>query len=561
MSDEVLKAYRDTVRELTAPGAAFALKQVMARGTPVQVFAGTPDSLNEIFETAVAQHGDADFLEYEGARRTFTEVFVEATSLGGALRERCGVQPGDRVGIMMRNRPEWFTVFMAVARIGAVATLLNSRGAGDEVAAAADKVGCRLIVADPRSQERLAQGAVAARVIGFPELAELCAAGGADRSAANVDPDDPAVIMFTSGTTGRAKGATLTHRNLAATTANIRFSQRVGQTLAARRMGVPVEALIKGSPPPSVLMLMPLFHISGVVNFFMSLLSGGLMTLIPRWDVGEAVRLIEKNKVTAFAGPSMVIGDLLDYPGAVERIQTLSSVVVGGQATPIALGERVLKLLPRASQATGWGMTELTGQAAGATGAMFFAFPGTCGLFNPLSEARVADPEGRSLPPGQPGELQVRGVLVSPGYYNEPEATAAAFMDGWFRSGDIGVIDERGIVSIVDRAKDMVISAGENIYCAEVERVLGTHPDVAEAAMFGVPDERLGERAIAAVMLRPDAEMDAAAVQAIAAARLADYKVPKEVRFDLAPFPRNAVGKVDKSALRRRYLATQHVQA
>ncbi len=553
MSDDVLRIYREIAAELTAEDGPFALEDAAVRGQSFRVYACTPPNLSDLYQSAIAAHGARDMIEYMRQRQSFTEMFDEAAAFGAALRARYGIQPGDRIGVAMRNIPQWFTAFVAVTRIGAVVTLLNSRGSADEIAAASEKVGCKLIIADDACAERLAQGSISAEVIGLDTMAKLCAEGGLDRDAVRIDPDAPAAILFTSGTTGRPKGATLTHRNLTAMATNLRYINQLGLKLAARRAGIPFETLAKSVPHPSVLLIMPLFHISGVTNFLMSLISGGMLTLLRRWDTADAVRLIEKNKVTSVSGPSMVISDLLDFPDGIERMQSLSSLVVGGQATPAALADRAAKALPRAAQAAGWGMTELSGQASGASGAMFYAFPGTCGVFNPLYEARIVGPDDETLPPSEPGELQVRGVLVMEGYYNDPEATQNSFIDGWFKTGDIATIDARGILTIVDRQKDMVISAGENIYCAEVERVLGAHGDITDAVMFGVPDERLGERAVAAVMLRQGAVMDADMVRAVVAGRLADYKVPKEIVFDLAPFPRNAVGKVDKPALRALY--------
>jgi len=233
---------------------------------------------------------------------------------------------------------------------------------------------------------------------------------------------------------------------------------------------------------------------------------------------------------------------------------SMRSLIVGGQATPIALAQRISQTLPNAAQSGSWGMTEITGAAATASGAIFKAYPGSSGLLSPLFDGKVMRPDGEEASPGEIGELCVRGSPVMAGYWNDPEANAASFVDGWFKSGDLGYIDEQGLLYIVDRQKDMVLSASENIYCAEVEMVMGRLPELLEVALFGVPDMRLGERAIAAVVLQPEAELDEAQVKAAVGASLADYKVPKEVRFDLGPLPRNALGKVDKVALRERYL-------
>ena len=367
------------------------------------------------------------------------------------------------------------------------------------------------------------------------------------------DPQAPAAILFTSGTTGRAKGATLTHANLCNMAHNLRYSGAVGLALAAHRLGVEPEVLRSKAPVPSTLLVTPMFHISGVTNFFTAACTGGKLVLVRRWDGAAVLPLISRHQVTAVSGPTMVLSDLLDQPEAERHLASITSFVVAGQATPKSLIERVSQALPRAAQASGWGMTETSGSIASASGPVLLAHPGSVGRFSPVTEGRIADPSGAVLGPGEVGELQVRGALVMKGYWAQPEATAAAFEGDWYRTGDLGYIDPDGYVHLVDRAKDMVISAGENIYCAEVERVLCACPDFSEAALFGVPDARLGERAIAAVVLKPGAALGDEAVKAMVRAELAAYKSPSEVVFDIAPLPRNTLGKVDKAALRLAY--------
>jgi long-chain acyl-CoA synthetase len=273
-----------------------------------------------------------------------------------------------------------------------------------------------------------------------------------------------------------------------------------------------------------------------------------------RWDAAEAVRLIEANRVTQLAGPSLVVSDLLEQPDIGDKLRTLSNVTVGGQATPLGLSARVARALPKTGQGVGWGMTEVSGSVTSASGTAFAAKPGTCGRVSPLIDVIAVGPQGEQLPANEIGELWVRGALVMQGYWNAPVANAAAFENGWLKSGDVGYFDEDGFLYLVDRKKDMVISAGENIYCAEVERVLSAHEAFLELATFGVPDERRGERLIAAVVLFEGANLTEAEVKIFAGANLADYKVPAEVVFDLGPLPRNALEKVDKAKLRARYL-------
>jgi acyl-CoA synthetase (AMP-forming)/AMP-acid ligase II len=307
-------------------------------------------------------------------------------------------------------------------------------------------------------------------------------------------------------------------------------------------------------PRLSTLLVFPLFHISGVTAFFSAILAGGMLTTVRRWRADTALPMISANRISMLSGPPLILGDLLDQPGASEHLVTVSHIVAGGQATPPSLVVRIAEALPAAAQGVGWGMTEVAGSVSAASGPLFAARPASCGRLSPLMELRVVDDEGHDVPLGKTGELWLRGALVMQGYWNAPEASAAAFAGDWYKTGDVGCADADGFVYIVDRKKDMVISAGENIYCAEVERVLASDEAFTEVALFGIPDERFGERAIAAVTLRKGHSRTEAAVQAFARASLADYKVPAAVVFDLGPLPRNTTGKIDKAKLRTTYL-------
>jgi len=553
-SFDVLQEFNEACREVAAPGEPFAISRVVVRGQEVRIFENGPSDLNAFFGKVLSEHRSRDLLEYEGRRYTYGQVFDDAARLGAALRRGHGIKTGDRVGIAMRNLPEWFVAFVAITQIGAVATLLNSRGAPAEIAAAAQSVGCDLVMCDERCGQRLREAEFAGMILSLSDVLAMAQVESSDPGAVEVDADAPAAIIFTSGTTGRAKGATLTHRNICTVPFHAAYAAEVGMVLAARRSGMSVATLRADVPPDSRLLVFPLFHISGVVTFLLAARCGGLITMLRRWDPATAIALIEKNRVTGMSGPSMVMADLLDQPNAAARMASMRSLIVGGQATPIALAQRISQTLPNAAQSGSWGMTEITGAAATASGAIFKAYPGSSGLLSPLFDGKVMRPDGEEASPGEIGELCVRGSPVMAGYWNDPEANAASFVDGWFKSGDLGYIDEQGLLYIVDRQKDIVLSASENIYCAEVEMVMGRLPELLEVALFGVPDMRLGERAIAAVVLQPEAELDEAHVKAAVGASLADYKVPKEVRFDLGPLPRNALGKVDKVALRERYL-------
>ena len=467
-----------------------------------------------------------------------------------------GIAAGDVVGLAMRNRPEWFIAFFGLIRIGAIVALLNSRGSIEEIAYTASFVGSRLVIADDPRDKQL-KGVADCPVMGLDilkALADGCGSTSMPPMPAQA-PDDPAIILFTSGTTGRPKGATMTQRNMCLVARECEFRREVGLAIAATHAGYPVEALRQASPSLSSLLVFPMFHISGLTIMLMALAGGGLITLMERWNPAEALDRIEANQVNALSGPSLIFSDLLALPNAAEKLSCVRNFSVGGQATPDGLARRLRETFPTSGMSGGWGQTEASGPVTSGSVEVYSSFPGTVGLTAPLAEIRVVGADGEMLPPQQIGELEVRGPTVMKSYWNDENATREAFRDGWLRTGDLGRFDEHGLLYIADRAKDMVISAGENIYCAEVERILSMLDAQIEVALFGMPDDRLGERAIAAIVPREDvpAKLDADQVRAHVRAHLADYKVPSEVRFDLGPLPRNDLGKIDKAALARRY--------
>ena len=553
-TSDALALYREVAAELTVPASPFALTQPGDATT--RRIAGTHDSLFDIIDGACASHADKPLFDFDGTVSTYGAVAADAARLAAALRDAHAVKRGDVVGLVMRNCPQWFVCYIALQRLGAVAALLNSRSIGAEVAACAADVGARLILAGERSAQRL-EGETTIPVLGPDAVASIIS-----RSAPLADDDrgsgeDPAMILFTSGTTGRAKGATISHRNICCAARQLAYMAELGMTIAARRRGIPVDVIRRHAPPPAPLLIVPMFHISGITQMLTTMQGGGLMAGMRRWDAAIALDMIERDRVTQVSGPSLVMADLLDQPNAIARMATVTSLVVAGQASPIALTNRIRRELPQAGQAAGWGMTELSGTVASCSGAVFLDHPGKVGVPLPLVDVKLRGPDGEDVPQGSVGEICVRGPTVMKGYWGNPGATAASFDGEWFLTGDLGAFDDDGLLSIVDRAKDMVISAGENIYCAEVECVLAMVPHHLEVALFGVPDERLGERAVAAIVFSETADQhpDSRVVRAHAREHLADYKVPTEIVFDLGPLPRNVTGKVDKAELRKRYSA------
>jgi long-chain acyl-CoA synthetase len=562
--ESVLDAFMRVNRALIAPGATFALLD--ADDPPRRRYAGTAPNLLAIAERARSRFGAQPFAELDGEVLTFEAAFAGTDRLAGWLAREHGIAPGDRVGLAMRNLPEWFVAFFAVTRLGAIATLLNSRGAPEEICATARQVGCSLVFADD-ARARAVRGQLDCPVVAVDEIARIAADEQLASLAADwpqPGADDPLLIIFTSGTTGRPKAATLIHRNICAVARDLEMRAEVGLIQAAEQLGVAADDLRAAMPPPApVLLISPMFHISGIVGMLLSLHVGCVNLLMRRWDPVEALDLIEGRGVANLSGPSLVFSDLLALPDAAHRMRTLRAVAVAGQATPERLAHDLREGVAQVGVSSCWGQTECSGAATTGSGALFAACPATVGPAVPYVELRAVDAAGNAVPTGEVGELQVRGPTVMRGYWGDEKATAEALRDGWLCTGDLGRIDALGLVYIEDRAKDMVIAGGQNIYCAEVERVLSMLPEQHEVALFGVPDERLGERAIAALTFKPGLEgtLDEAAVKSHVRAHLASYKVPYEVRFDLGPFPRNDLGKINKAQLSQRYLQTAPASA
>jgi acyl-CoA synthetase (AMP-forming)/AMP-acid ligase II len=368
---------------------------------------------------------------------------------------------------------------------------------------------------------------------------------------------DPAIIMFTSGTTGRPKGAVLNHRGVGSFLFGMRHNGAAYLTLAAKQMGVEPQVLIANIPQMATLAIFPLFHVSGASAMLMgALINGGKIVIMDRWSPAEALRLIALEKITMFQGPPSIFWDVLGCPEfAGADVSSVTNVGIGGQATPPHLLEQLLKHFPKAAPGGGFGQTETNGAIASGTGAEYLANRQASGRVLPGTEVRIVGEEGNDLPLGGIGEIWVRSPLNMIGYWNQPEANAAVFQDGWLRTGDVGCLDADRFITIVDRKKDVIIRGGENIYCAELERVFQQFPGVLEVAAFGVPDDRWGERAVLAVVAQPDRTLSADEMLAFGAEKLASYKVPSEIVFADEPFTRNAVGKIDKPILRRGYAA------
>jgi long-chain acyl-CoA synthetase len=546
-------SYDEAIARVTAPGERFETTNVDIRGITYTVFRNAPRSLRDIVSTTRGR-GDAIFLVYEDERWTFADFASKVDALASALVDRYDIAKGDRVAIGMRNYPEWVVVFSAITSIGAISVSLNAWWTSDELDYALDDCGARVLIADA---ERVERSAETCKRLGIHVIAvrapEAGPAGdqwddvvvaGAPMPDVHIEPDDDATILYTSGTTGNPKGAVSTHR------AVVQALMGFGCRSAADRLRSPDRT--PGTDPLAFILVVPLFHVTGCVPVMLSCLSSGLkLVIMYKWDPDRALELIERERVTNFVGVPTQSWDLLASPHFSEHdTSSLRSVGGGGAPAPPELVRRVASSFSKASPGIGYGMTETNAYGPQNGGDDYLTHPTSTGRATPILEVEVRDESGHTLPAGHAGEIWFKGPNLIRGYWKKPEETADVIVDGWLRSGDIGRIDVEGFVYVEDRAKDMVLRAGENVYCAEVEAALYEHPDVHEAAVFGVPHDRLGEEVAAAVLPRAGALVTVVDLQDHVRARLAPFKVPTRILILDAPLPRNASGKILKRELR-----------
>ncbi|MEY2472305.1 MAG: steroid-24-oyl-CoA synthetase [Actinomycetota bacterium] len=544
--------YAEAVAAVTGPGQVFELEETDVLGVPTKVFKNAPPTLRD-FVASARTRGDRDFLVYEDERWSFELVMQHVDALGAALG-RMGVQKGDRVAIGMRNYPEWVISWAAIVSIGAISVSLNAWWTEDEMDHALEDSGTKVLIADP---ERAKVAHTTAQRLGIRTIVVRGDAEGADKyddvvhlgdlpEPVDIAPDDDATILYTSGTTGRAKGAVSTHR--AITNSITGFASRT----ALERVRNPDAPRSQSNDPLSFILIVPLFHVTGGVPVMLSCFGSGLkLVMMYKWDPKRALELIERERITNFVGVPTQSWDLLECPDF-DKFDTSSLLSVGGGGAPAPpkLVGRVASSFKQAAPNIGYGMTETNAYGPGNSGKDYIEHPTSTGRAAPGQLISIRDEDGNELPVGERGEVWFKGPSLIRGYWNKPEATAETIVNGWLRSGDLGRLDEEGFLYIEDRAKDMVLRGGENVYSAEVEAAIYEHPAVYEAAVFGVPHERLGEEVAAVICVRDGESLDAETLQAYLREHLAPFKVPSKIVFTSEQLPRNAAGKILKRELR-----------
>ncbi len=552
----------ETERRLTAPGGKFEMETVTIGGVATRVWKNAPPSLRYLIEAARG-HGERVFTIYEDERVTYEATWRAVTTLAAHLRT-LGIGPGDRVALAMRNLPEWPVAFFAATAIGAVMVPLNAWWTGAEMAYGLADSGARVLITDderhhrlediyatiPSLEQVLISRAVAPLTGIAAPLEDVIGASShwatlPDQPLpdAVIAPDDDATIFYTSGTTGAPKGALGTHRNMMS---NILTGGYSGARSALRRGEMPPE------PTPRVtLTVIPLFHVTACSAGMMGVIAtGSTMIFMRKWDTVRAMEIIEREKVNVTGGVPTIAWQLIEHPDRGNYdLSSLESIAYGGAPSAPELVRRIHSELG-ALPGNGWGMTETMATVTHHGAEDYLNRPSSAGPPAPVVDLKIVAEDGvTELPVGEVGELWARGPMIVKGYWNKPEATATTFIDGWVRTGDLARLDEEGFCYIVDRAKDMIIRGGENIYSSEVENVLYAHPAVTDCALIGLPHRTLGEEPVAVVHLAPGAQASEAELQAWVRERLAAFKTPVAIRFVPETLPRNANGKILKKDL------------
>ena len=552
----------DPLAQLTGAGGPFEIVVEDVVGHPTQVYKSRMTSLRELMAQNAAR-AEVDFLVQGDRRLTYGEHDRLARVLAHALAG-LGVQRGDRVALCSANVPEWVITWWACALLGATLVPLNAWWKAEELEFGLEDSEAKVLIADGRRIAMLVDRLPEMRALqhvfaldgpsdhpvrAFSEL--IADDGDPGAPTGPIDEDDLLAIMYTSGTTGQPKGATVTHRQAIANLQNI--------------IVLGVAQAMRGNPPPEAeaglqsasLLVVPLFHVTGCLSTMMvNYATGAKLVLMPvgRFDPEVAMQVIEREKITAIGGVPTIMWRILESPNLDQYdLSSVKRASYGGAPAAPELVERIEKVFPhmRKTLTTAYGLTETASVATAHGGDDYFAHPGSVGRAAPTVELRVVDDTGTDAPPGERGEIWIKGpTVMAHGYWRRPDANEASFTDGWFHTGDIGYLDGDGFLYLVDRAKDMIIRAGENVYCVEVEHVLFDHPDVIDAAVVGVPHLTLGEEVKAVVQTKAGSAVTADELREFCRKHLADFKVPEYVEIRAEPLPRNPAGKVLKNLLR-----------
>lgn len=560
----------ETISRLTTPGGMFQVTQRKVGDATCRVFTHAPTTLSSVIAMGRG-HGDKDFMVYEGRRWSFERFFVEADALAAALQHNFGVRPHDRVAIAMRNCPDWALVFAAAAAIGAVVVPINSWGSAEELQYTLRDCGAVVLAADlPRillAADTLLSGQVTgllsevdgphaqlpAALAGRIDTIADAVSSRPDRAfdAAQPDPEDAALLMYTSGTTGQPKGVIYRH---------IAVGQALFHLMLVGFLPIELAGPVEfrgGATGDAALVTVPFFHATGLFSgLLLPCMIGQKIALMRKWNAETALDIIETEKITILSTVATIVRDLLTHPKVTDHdLSSLARIAAGGAATPADLPDLIHDKLGIINRSSGYGMTETISVGATMSGAVFDLKPLASGIPSPIIDIRAADRSDVALPTGVDGEIQLRGVTVTPGYWQRDDLNQDAFTtDGWFRTGDIGHLDKDGFLHVTGRIKEIVIRGGENIAPIEIENVAYRHPTVQEVAVFGVPDDSLGEELALVCYPRPGTTLTEEVLREHLRQTLPTFKVPKYITISTSPLPRNSSEKIHRLALRNSFV-------
>jgi acyl-CoA synthetase (AMP-forming)/AMP-acid ligase II len=557
---------RDQVKDaLCAPGMPFEMETAEIEGVPTRVWKNALPNLAVLAAHANASFGDREFVVYEDERVTYAAWYRAVAALAHALQER-GVKKGDRVALAMRNLPEWPVAFFAAAVTGAIVVPLNAWWTGEELAFGLADSGAAVLICDAERWDRISPYKAEMPALAHVMVARAGAAAmaqpaitlesiiGSPKNYADladlplpdvaIAPDDAATIFYTSGTTGKPKGALGSHRNLLTNG----FSSAYSGAATVLRRGEPL-------PEPSIrasLLVIPMFHVTACsASMIPTIQAGHKIVLLHKWDTVKAFEIIEREKINATGGVPFIAWQLIEHPDRAKYdLSSIDAISYGGAPSAPELVSKIYEIFG-AFPGNGWGMTETMATVTSHVAEDYLNRPDSCGPAVAVSDVKIMSEDGSTeLPVGEVGELWARGPQIVKGYWNRPDATAETFVDGWVRTGDLARVDDEGFCFIVDRAKDMIIRGGENIYSSEVENILYEHPAVTDAALIGIPHQTLGEEPAAVVHLAPGMTASEDELREYVSARLAKFKVPVKIIFTQDTLPRNANGKILKRDLK-----------
>ena len=550
----------EAIAEVTATGT-YELVEQDIRGVPCRVFVNAPQNLHALFNS---NRSDNEFYIYENERYTFEDMYQRGAKLGRFLVDELGIEKGDRVAISLRNYPEWVIAFEAVTSIGGIAMCMNALWEADELEYGLLHGGAKAIVADQERLDRVAQcnnlgelKVITVRANNAPEgstpIADILSGVETDMPNVEVSPDDDATILYTSGSTGHPKGVVSSHRNVISALLSWELDGAVGMHMLRKRLESEGKEVPTAEPPPyppAMLLGVPLFHVAGShAVMLQSFRSQRKIVAMYKWNAEKGAELIEQERISAFTAPAAMTGDMIEVAKKTDRdLSSLRSVGGGGAPRAPEQVKNLAKTFGSGSPGTGWGMTETNAIGTGIGGEDYLNHPESSGKCSPVLDMRIMDDEGNLHESGVRGELLIRGSSMFREYWDRPDANDESFIDGWFRTGDVATIDEEGYLYIVDRIKQLVIRGGENISCGEVEAAILEHPDVMEASVYGVPDERMGEEVGVSLFAKGDLSEDE--LSGFLVSRLAKFKIPKYYRFSGDALPRIASGKINKRSLR-----------